>query len=218
MASDYSGYRDLVVEGETGLLTRTVWNGDAAAWAERVAPFPVKTGQYLAQQTVVDVEELYRHLKLLCDSKELRRSFGAKGRARVLSGFTWREVVKQYEALWTEQWRQLDARDRRTGLRLPLDYNRQFGHFAAEPLRRSTVLRPSPRRSLADDLRTIDETRLPYPVKLQELEVVFDACSSRPRSIAELAAAGNGATINAATWLWKKAYLEEATEEIARKE
>lgn len=213
VASDYSGYRDLVADGETGLLVRTIWNADAAAWAERVAPFPIKTGQYLAQQTVVDVEELYRHLKLLADSKELRRRFGAKGRERVAAKFTWQEVVKQYQALWTEQWRQLDACDRKTGQRLPLNYNRQFGHFAAEPLQRRTVLRPGSQRSLPDDLQAINETRLPYPVKLQELERVFSACQSRPQSIAELSASGNEATVNAVTWLWKKAYLEEAPKE-----
>lgn len=209
VASDYSGYRDLVVHGETGLLARTIWNGDAAAWAERVAPFPIKTGQYLAQQTVVDVEELYRHLKLLADSEELRRRFGSSGRERVLSNFTWREVVRQYEALWTEQWRQLDSRDGKTELHPPLNYNRQFGHFASDHLQRSTVLRASPHRNLADDLQNIDEARLPYPVKAQELERVYASCLSRPRSISELMDSGNEATVNAATWLWKKAYLED---------
>lgn len=215
VASDYSGYRDLVVDGETGFLSRTVWNADAATFAERVAPFPVKTGQYLAQQTVVDAEALYRHLKLLADSEELRRRFGASGRERVVAKFTWQEVVKQYEALWKEQWRQLDARDGKSGLRLPLNYNRQFGHFASEPLQRMTVLRASPRRNLADDLQGIEEPRLPYPVKLRELERVYAACLSRPQSIAELIAAGNEATLNAATWLWKKAYLEEVPKQDA---
>jgi hypothetical protein len=126
-------------------------------------------------------------------------------------------VVKQYEAIWREQWLQLDARDRKTELRLPLDYNRQFGHFASEELRTGTVLRVSPRRNLADDLQGIEEARLPYPVKLQELGRVYSDCLSRPQSIAELVASGNEATLNATTWLWKKAYLEEAPKEDAEK-
>lgn len=209
VASDYSGYRDLVVHGETGLLVRTVWNRDAAAWAERVAPFPIKTGQYLAQQTVVNPEELHLHLKLLAGDAELRRRFGAAGRERVLANFTWEKVVKLYEALWTEQWRQLDASGRRTELRLPLDYNRQFGHFASEHLQGGTVLRPSPHRDFVGDIQNIEELRLPHPVKLPELERVYNACSACPRSIGALAESGNDETVNATTWLWKKGYLEE---------
>lgn len=215
VASNYSGYRDLVVDGETGFLPRTIWNGEAAAFAERVAPFPIKTGQYIAQQTVVDAEELYRHLKLLADNPELRHRFGASGRERVASMFTWDVVAKQYEVLWREQWQQLDALDRRTDLRPPLDYNRQFGHFAAEQLQRNTILRLSPRRNLADDLQDIEEARLPYPVKRYELERVYAACLTRPQSIAELVASGGEATVNATTWLWKKAYLEEVPKDDA---
>jgi glycosyltransferase involved in cell wall biosynthesis len=209
VASDFSGYRDLIAHGETGFLARTIWNNEAAQWAERVAPFQIKTGQYLAQQTVVDMEEMYGYLKLLADNEGLRRQFGSKGREIVVSKFNWRQVIRQYEELWKEQWQQLERRDRKMTSRLPLNYNRQFGHFAATSLNSATVLRHSPHRDFTADLQHIDESRLPYPVKIQELQRVFSELQLRPRSVAELAAVGNEATANAITWLWKKGFLEE---------
>lgn len=209
VASDFSGYRDLIAHGETGFLARTIWNSEAARWAERVAPFPIKTGQYLAQQTIVDGDELYRYLKLLADDEGLRRRFGSKGRELVASKFSWQGVIGQYEELWKEQWQQLDGRDRKTAFRLPLNYNRQFGHFATMSLQRATMLRPSPHRDFGADVQHIDETRLPYPVKIQELQRVFSALQLRPQSVEELTALGYEAALNAATWLWKKGYLQE---------
>ncbi|HZI87995.1 MAG TPA: glycosyltransferase family 4 protein [Pyrinomonadaceae bacterium] len=209
IASDWSGYRDLVVHGETGFLVSTIWNGAATRLAELAAPLRNSTtaGHYLAQQTVVDGEELLKYLRLLLDNPDLRKQFGEKGRERVAARFSWPVVVKQYEEVWREQWLQLDRIDRRTELHLPLNYNKQFGHFATRFLDGEVVLKASAHRS-SEGAFSIGDNGLPYAVKLEDIQQVISQCQVRPRSISELSASGNSSILNAATWLWKKGYLE----------
>lgn len=209
VGSDWSGYRDLVVHEETGFLVRTIWNGDSSRKAEVVASLrtPIKTGHYLAQQTVVDGEELYRYLKLLIDNEQLRDQFGKKGRELVVSRFSWQVVIKQYEGLWREQWRQLDHIHRKSEFRLPLNYDRQFGPFATMFLQGEMVLKTSVHRSSPSE---IEKATLAHPTKSLEMQRVISECSLRPQSVKELLESGNETTLNVVTWLWKKGYLESA--------
>lgn len=210
VASDWSGYRDLVVHGETGFLVRTIWNGSATRLAELAAPLRNSTtaGHYLAQQTIVDGEELYRYLKLLLDNKELRKQLGAKGRERVATSFSWPVVVKLYEEVWREQWLQLNRLERRTELHLPLNYNKEFGHFASTFLASEMMLRASAHRCSNGAASDLGAAGLPYSTQLTELQRIITQCQLRPRSIAELSGSGDNTTLNAVAWLWKKGYLE----------
>jgi D-inositol-3-phosphate glycosyltransferase len=209
VASDWSGYRDLVVHEETGFLIRTIWNAAASRLIELVAPMQNSTtaGHYLAQQTIVDVEDLHRSLKLLLDSQELRSRFGEKGRQRVRSNFSWPVVIKQYENLWRRQWLELDRRERRIQLHLPLNYNKEFGHFATTFLDREVALKTTEYTSSASEF---DGVVFPYPIRLIEVQRVIARCQTEPQSIAELARSGDETTLNVVTWLWKKGYLEGA--------
>jgi len=105
VASDWSGYRDLVVDGETGMLVPTLWNERAA---QLVSETPLLGGSqtaehYLAQRTIVDVDRLYRSMRRLVDDRELRRSMGAAGRGRFERCFTWRRLIGNYLSLWQKQ-------------------------------------------------------------------------------------------------------------------
>jgi glycosyltransferase involved in cell wall biosynthesis len=103
LASDFDGYRDLVTDGESGILAPVVGPArtpctDAVA---RIAP-AAEYHLLLAQQSAVDVEALGRAIRLLAGDGNLRRSMGEAGRRRVLAGCTWRHVIRRYLDLWAE--------------------------------------------------------------------------------------------------------------------
>ncbi|GFM38425.1 glycosyltransferase family 4 protein [Desulfovibrio psychrotolerans] len=101
IASDFDGYRDLVVHGQTGLLIPTLgpaWTDDADTMANLA--YDSATHLALAQRTVVDVGALADALRQLVESPALRRDMGQKGRARVTAAFGWDTVLDQYLACW----------------------------------------------------------------------------------------------------------------------
>jgi len=105
VASDWSGYRDLVVDNETGYLIRTVV--DDRAWEEfdvlaSFAASPVPE-YHLARQTVVDVDQLTARLTNLVDVPSRRSQFGMAGRERVAKHFLWSKVIRDFGSVWEEQ-------------------------------------------------------------------------------------------------------------------
>ncbi len=107
VATDWDGYRDLVVDGVTGLLVPTGMVGNATADATlRLLLNVVDYDEFLAEcnQTVaVDPEAVAAAYARLLVDPALRQRMGAAGRARVESHFTWELVIKAYEQLWREQ-------------------------------------------------------------------------------------------------------------------
>lgn len=208
VASDWSGYRDLVVDGETGFLVETCWSPEAGAFASAAAPLldPNEAVRVLAQQTVVNVGELYRRLKVLSENEELRRQMGTRGRERVMANFRWSVVMRQYRELWEEQWSVLRSRRGAARPSLPLDFDRVFARYATRAAAPNFVFGPSRLRS-ADDAR-INPSRLPPNVRLAEVRRILAECARGPRTVDELRSAGDAGTAGAVTWLWKKGYLE----------
>ncbi len=107
VASDWDGYRDLVVHGETGLLVPTCMVVGATTDASaRLLLGAVDYDGFLAecnQAAAVDPEAAaVAYGRLLADGA-LRRRMGEAGRRRVLERFTWERVVRAYEQLWREQ-------------------------------------------------------------------------------------------------------------------
>jgi glycosyltransferase involved in cell wall biosynthesis len=145
VASDFSGYRDLVVHGETGFLAPTLGPADHglmdAAWpvmAEFTAALQT------AQRTAVDLEALAAAVAELVDRPELRRSMGEAGRRRVARRFDWAVVVRAME----ERWQALAARAPK-GPPRPLPANvldagqaRLFGHFPTRAIGPADRLAP----------------------------------------------------------------------------
>jgi glycosyltransferase involved in cell wall biosynthesis len=110
VATDWDGYRDLVADGECGLLSPTLMVRDALASAtSRLVTGELNYDYFLAecsQGVAVDLEATGQALGTLAADPELRAKFGAAGRRRVLERFTWAGVVRSYETLWDEQERQ----------------------------------------------------------------------------------------------------------------
>ncbi len=118
VASDWDGYRDLVVDGETGLLVPTCLLRDATADATvRLLLGAVDYDAFLGecnQAAVVDpVAAAAAFARLFADPALCRRLSHA-GRQRVLERFTWAGVIRAYEALWRSQEAERQARAARS--------------------------------------------------------------------------------------------------------
>ncbi|NJB66925.1 glycosyltransferase involved in cell wall biosynthesis [Desulfobaculum xiamenense] len=132
VASDYDGYRDLVVHGETGLLVPTL-GPRTTDGVDRMAPlvFDADYHLLLAQETVVDVPRMAQALRTLFDDPALRGRLGENARRRVEAEFSWRSVVERHvelwDALWNEPVDEAALRGRRHPMQLP--YARVFGGY-----------------------------------------------------------------------------------------
>jgi glycosyltransferase involved in cell wall biosynthesis len=103
VASDYDGYKDLVVHEQTGLLVETLGPHETER-IDLLAPL-IFDNQYhllLAQQTAVSTPALAAALGRLIADPSLRRSLGAAGRRRVEEKFSWPAIIRQWVGLWDE--------------------------------------------------------------------------------------------------------------------
>jgi glycosyltransferase involved in cell wall biosynthesis len=104
IASDFDGYRDLVLHDETGLLVPTL--GPSATDAvDLLAPmsFDNHTHLLLAQRLAVDVPAMAAAIRRLAENAGLRRDMGRAG-VRNASGYSWRAVAGRYADLWEDLW------------------------------------------------------------------------------------------------------------------
>ncbi len=104
VASDWNGYRDLVVDGETGFLISTVMVDDATVGATaRLLIGDLTYDHFLAecsQAIAVDVPAMAAALTRLVDDNDLRRRMGDAGRCRAAQQFAWPRIIQAYEHLW----------------------------------------------------------------------------------------------------------------------
>ncbi len=165
VASDYSGYRDLVEHGVTGALVPCT--GPAAppleqggqdddqgpgffpddGLADRLSPLLFDNQYHLlqAQRVAVDTPELARALGPLLADPALRRRMGEAGRQRVRAGFLWPQVVARHLELWDEL-KALPAPDIESLRAIPhplhLPYARIFSAYPSRVLEPGTRLEP----------------------------------------------------------------------------
>ncbi len=107
VATDWDGYRDLVIDGETGCLVPTrMVQGATADATSRLLFGETNYDYFLAavnQGVAVAVPAAAEAYTRLIADASLRRTMGEAGRKRVLERFTWAGVVRAYEELWTSQ-------------------------------------------------------------------------------------------------------------------
>ncbi|MDR2054518.1 MAG: glycosyltransferase family 4 protein [Desulfovibrio sp.] len=103
VASNFDGYRDLLDDGENGILVPVIGPADTRGTdcLARVVP-AAEYHLLLAQQSAVDVKAFGEAMFRLAADAALRRKMGRAGRRRVLAGYTWRHIVNRYLALWVE--------------------------------------------------------------------------------------------------------------------
>ena len=107
IAADWDGYRDQVVDGQTGILVPTYMMKNASKDAtSRLLMDETDFDQFLSEcnQTVaVDTHAAAAAFTRLVNDEGLRRQMGLAARKRVLERFTWAHVVRAYEDVWDEQ-------------------------------------------------------------------------------------------------------------------
>jgi D-inositol-3-phosphate glycosyltransferase len=135
VTSAWDGYKETVVDGETGCLIPTSWL-DAADDLGRFAvlrqdPY---THRQLSYTVSVDIDAVAAALKTLADNPGLRRRLGENARRRAVREYDWSVVVRAYEALWLELLaRGRNAADSEPGFGVSgYDYRHVFGHYASE--------------------------------------------------------------------------------------
>ncbi len=152
VASDFSGYRDLVAHGKTGFLIPTLHSEELglidALWP--VLPEHLSALQ-MAQRTAIDMDIWRQQLSLLIDDAELRAQMGRAGRERVLASFDWKVVVARMEDLWQELKSKAlatppaPAQERNV---FALSLKEHFGHFAGGNLPIYRRFQPGPLAAL----------------------------------------------------------------------
>jgi glycosyltransferase involved in cell wall biosynthesis len=197
LGSDWDGYRDLVVHGETGFLVPTrMVRGATTQATTRLVFGQVNYDHFLAecmQAVAVDPEAAAGALTRLVAETELRRRMGAAGRELAVERFRWDRVVRAYETLWADQERDLRAwtPPSRVG---PAAYPAPEVSFAGYP---SAWLTDADRVQAIDaaDARlttfmNLPLTNLSADRRCRDPKVIADVlkCADTPRTIAELAA------------------------------
>lgn len=101
IASDYDGYRDLVLHGRTGLLVSTADSGQVDD-VSLLAPLLYDSAYHLwlAQDVAVDVGELAGHLRVMLH-QSVRRQMGQAAREHA-QGFDWSKIIGRYLELWDD--------------------------------------------------------------------------------------------------------------------
>jgi glycosyltransferase involved in cell wall biosynthesis len=138
VASDWSGYRDIVLPNVTGFLAKTYWSayaGASTSWLSAAAP-TAELDRFLARRTAVDVDELTMYLRSLVRDPDLRRRLGSAARERAETLYSWRAVLGQFQDLWLSQIdRSKDIRHRPRKLHY---VNEAFSHYATTTVREDT--------------------------------------------------------------------------------
>lgn len=132
VVSDWSGYRDLVIEEQTGYLIPTLFGSQCLSNIGEVASLlhPLAFTYRLSQCTAVDYALMALRLLSLIRNPELRLSMGKRGRQWVSERYSWECVLKAYRDLWTRQWDELLQSDQDPVL-LNCRTRAVYGHFAS---------------------------------------------------------------------------------------
>lgn len=107
VVSDWDGYRDTVIEGETGFMVPALSApaGAGAEIAQRHAAGIDSYDRYIGNAslcTAVDVRAASAAFTRLIGDPDLRRTMGEAASAHARHQFDWRVIIDAYRALWVE--------------------------------------------------------------------------------------------------------------------
>ncbi|MGQ9748170.1 glycosyltransferase family 4 protein [Desulfosoma sp.] len=145
VASDFNGYRDLVLHGATGFLIPTYASSSPEPWealAGLLSPSIVRF--YRAQKVAFDVKEWIQALHTLICEGDLRRYFAEKARCRAQE-FQWDRVIRAYRELWVDLVSHARQEARRTmdnvrSTVLTPSMNKIFSHYPSMALNDATLV------------------------------------------------------------------------------
>jgi alpha-maltose-1-phosphate synthase len=105
IVSDWDGYKDTVIDGETGFRVPT-WMPPPNLGMALAAAFEAGTINYdryiglACLEVSLDQASLIDRLSLLIDSPDKRAEMGAAGRRRARTVYDWKVVMKEHLVLW----------------------------------------------------------------------------------------------------------------------
>jgi Glycosyltransferase len=104
VATDWDGYREIVVDGETGCLVPTWWGKCDEDFNLLALMGSWETDHFFLTQSVAfSVDSLVEILLSLLRDTEKRQEMGRRGRERVEEMFRWETIIPQYERLWLQR-------------------------------------------------------------------------------------------------------------------
>lgn len=162
VASDFSGYRDLVKHQETGFLIPTLGPADTglidAGWPILAE---LTCALQMSQRTALDLTALRAGLEALLSNRDLRLAMGRAGADRVNRLFDWSAVVAFMEEKWRELKSAAPAQPPRPAPRnvARAGLARLFGHFTSQTISGAHRLGLGP---LAQDFRQGSWARKPF--------------------------------------------------------
>ncbi len=224
VVSDWNGYKETVVEGETGFRVPTLMAppGTGIDFADDHARHVYDHFAFIgmvAQNTAVDIDSCARAIAMLASDPALRRRMGEAGRRRAETLYDWRVVIRQYQELWREladvraRAEVVGARDRSRQTVHP-DYPDPFALFRAHP---THILAGHCEVRLADldgrfvlkQLRHNPMHMFPAATLLGEAEIaaLVERLEQGPRSVtqlvADLQATDAARAMRTILWLYK---------------
>lgn len=178
VVSDFDGYKDTVLENETGFKVPTLWmQCDTDIQTAGLLPCDpehrLAFHHLLAAQSVaLDLDYYENRIQLLIDNPELKRRMGEKSRERALSLYQWKHVVQQYDALWEELSSIQKAEDgaKQSGMMSFLEphYFQDFQGYVSEIIDTDTYL------NITAEGLAVAEGRLHYVNHYQEEEALLE--------------------------------------------
>lgn len=200
IVSSWSGYRDLVLDGQTGFLLRTKWQPEAADYVSLHAQtsHPRTVAHYLAQHSLIDAGELLDKLVCLAGNRELRKSMGDAARKRALESFGWPGIVNSFVDLWREQVKRGKKISRNFGHRAGL--GDIFAHYADDAVSPHDLVCSIPGFDL-ENIRMKD-WQFHDADAFEQVRRVMGITGNQPTSIGELRE--NGLSLECILWPVKK--------------
>lgn len=130
VASDWDGYKELIVHGRTGFKVRTDW-ADCLGEMNIMAPFLDWEQDHLhaGQSVNVDVGEIAGYLTELIRNRDLREEMGRQARAVAEARYRWPVIISQWETLWSELKTIAATLDRKVADKLDYLQPNYFQHF-----------------------------------------------------------------------------------------
>lgn len=97
VVSDWDGYKDTVIHGETGFRFRTL-GIKCDTMISRLWPVQDRTesGLYAAQSTHLDIKEMFTYLLQLYENPGLRQRMAVNARKHAKENFSWPVVIKRF--------------------------------------------------------------------------------------------------------------------------
>ncbi|MCX5713924.1 MAG: glycosyltransferase family 4 protein [Candidatus Omnitrophica bacterium] len=143
VVSDWDGYKESVLHGQTGFRVPTYWAKDILGQA--IYPFSVLQrweNEHLiqSQSVAIDLNKMFEYLLLLVTNKGLRKKFGKRAKEIANREYDWRKVVPRYEQLWLKLYglSQLHLLPRNTPTPFIPDFEQSYVHYPTRMISKGT--------------------------------------------------------------------------------